>query len=59
MHLYTIDCGRFLPCILPPTLLILILGIFFHSLESNKVGDSGASALASALTVNQGLKTLK
>ena len=57
MHLYTIDCGRFLPCILPLTLLILIPD--FHSLESNKVGDSGASALASALTVNQGLKTLK
>ena len=33
--------------------------IFFHSLERNKIGDSGAAALANALMVNQSLKTLK
>ena len=31
----------------------------FPSLESNSVGNSGASELADALTVNKGLKTLK
>ena len=31
----------------------------FHSLEFNMMGDSGASALADALKVNQSLKTLK
>ena len=31
----------------------------FHSLEGNKVGKSGASALADTLRVNQSLKTLK
>ena len=30
-----------------------------HSLEQNNIGDSGASALADALRVNQRLKTLK
>ena len=32
---------------------------FFHSLEGNKVGKSGASVLADSLRVNQSLKTLK
>ena len=31
----------------------------FHSLEENRVGELGASALADALRVNQSLKTLK
>ena len=31
----------------------------FHSLEWNRIGDSGAAALADALTVNQSLTTLK
>ena len=30
-----------------------------HSLEQNEIEDSGASALADALRVNQSLKTLK
>ena len=33
--------------------------VLFHSLERNKVGKSGASALADSLRVNQSLKTLK
>ena len=71
--LYTIDCGRFLPCILPPAPLILIDSLItqcihymhtfwntlFHSLGGNRVGDSGATALADVLRVNQSLKTLK
>ena len=31
----------------------------FHSLEGNRIGDSGATALANALRVNQSLTTLK
>ena len=31
----------------------------FHSLEKNGIGDSGASALADALRVNQSLEILK
>ena len=72
--LFTIGCGRFLSCIFPPaplvlsdslsdyplnTLLALILEYSLHSLESNQVGDSGATALADALRVNQSLKTLE
>ena len=34
--------------------------VLFHSLEKNYgIGDSGATALADALTVNQSLTTLK
>ena len=33
--------------------------IFLHSISENKVGDSGAYALADALSVNQSLKALK
>jgi len=33
--------------------------ISFHSLEGNKIGDSGASALADALRVNQSLTMLR
>ena len=35
------------------------LSIPFHSLERNKIEDSGATALADALRVNQSLKALK
>ena len=41
------------------SLLALILGTLFHSLEENKIEDSGATALADALRVNQSLTTLK
>ena len=35
------------------------LVIPLHSLEWNKIGDSGATALADCLRVNQSLKALK
>ena len=35
-------------------------GLFlFHSLQSNRIGSEGASALADVLRVNKSLKTLK
>ena len=40
-------------------LITRVYGTLFHSLEGNKVGKSGASALADTLRVNQSLKTLK
>ena len=35
------------------------MSTLFHSLESNGIGDKGATALADSLNVNQSLKTLK
>ena len=41
------------------TLFVLILDYSFHSLNWNRVGDYGATALGNALRVNQSLKVLK
>ena len=42
-------------------LFILLLALItpFHSLGGNKIEESGATALADALRVNQSLKALK
>ena len=37
----------------------LFWSTLFPSVEKNEIGDSGASALADVLRVNQSLKTLK
>ena len=46
-------------CVNGFSLIVLILESLFHSLWRNGIGDSGATALADALTVNQSLTTLK
>ena len=57
--LYNVGLAQACPIYFSQVYTFLCTNSFFHRLEWNIIGDSGATALAEALGVNQSLKALQ